>query len=222
MKKTLPFIFLLLLIFQINAQAQKNTFPLELINYPISKQVFNGINQHPMASSELLDSVYYWMMDTSTMAWHLYDKETNFVYDANQNNISYINQSWNDTIWSNQDQITSNYDNYNNKINQVAQTWNGSTWVNNGQTVFGYDANNNDTSVIREAWNSGAWLKTFLYTYTYDVNNNKISFLDQYWSGSNLVNQYKSTYLYNTNNKMISQSVQFWNGTAWVYTEKHI
>ena len=175
-----------------------------------------------MAVTALYDSIYYWTMDTNIMVWNVYDKEVNFIYDANQNNTSYINQGWNDTVWFNQDRVTDTFDINNNKIYQMGQTWNGGVWKNNSRMTFSYDANNNDTSILREAWSGGIWVKTMQQIYTYDVNNNKTSFLYQYWSGSNLLNQFKSIYTYNSNNKMVNQLSQSWNGTIWVNYEQHI
>ena len=114
-----------------------------------------GINK-PQSTVYLLDSAKAWGLDTTAMVFNqIVSKELNFVYDANNNNTSYV--------W---------------------QGWNGTALVNGNQSTYTYDVNNNQTSYLQQGWSGTAWVNQYLSTYTYDVNNNRASELDQNWSGT--------------------------------------
>ena len=168
------------------------------------------------------DSIYNWSLDTSALVWNPTNKEITFTYNANQNNIGFVDQTPSGSIWINFVRDTFAY-NANNKISyQSGQTWSGTSWNNNSHNLFYYDANNNDTVTLRQVWNSGVWKDAMKWTYTYDLNNNRTVWLYQVTSGSAWTNQFLYTYTYDVNNNMDTTLSYHWNGAMWVLTQKNI
>ncbi len=52
---------------------------------------------------QLIDSAYDWQWDTLAVAWsgNPYYKNINYVYDAHNNNTSYLTQTWSSGVWTN-------------------------------------------------------------------------------------------------------------------------
>ena len=137
-------------------------------------------------------------------------------YDANNNEIGYVAQTWNGSAWVNDYQYMQTYDANNNDILSVEQGWNGSTWVNSSQSIYTYNANNIAISEIDQGWNGSAWVNNYQYTYTYDANNNLTNSLTQIWNSSAWGNSYLTVYTYNANHKATYYLSQNWNGTSWI------
>ena len=166
----------------------------------------------------LYDSIYHWEWDTLTNGWagNPYYKEINFVYDANNNLTSELDQNWDGTAWVNNWQYTSTYDANNNLTSTLRQNWSDTAWVNYWQSTYTYDANNNQTSTLRQNWNGTVWVNSSQYTYTYDANNNQTSALGQSWNGTAWVNSWLYTSTYDVNNNLTIRLGQNWFGAAWV------
>lgn len=225
------------LVFMMNAFAQSNYSPIKggklqshNAYFKDPKTTHGDFPQYdnnktnlpmPMSLIALDDSVYNWKLDTITMAWKLNYKEINFVYDSQNNNTSYLFQTWNGSAWVNLSQRTYSYDANNNNTNFMYQTWNGSIWVNSGQQTKTYNANNRITNQIYQSWNGSTWVNQSQQTMTYDANNNYINWLDQNWNGSMWVNFDQSIFSYNVNNKDSNDLQQNWNGTTWVNVEQY-
>jgi hypothetical protein len=193
---------------------------------------------------QIFDSVHGWDWDTLTNGWRMYFKSVDFVYDANNNLsseidqtlvgttwvnstnnmstfdtrhnlINYLVQTWNNNAWVNSRQYVYTFDANNNLTNELLQSWKGSSWGNLHQHIYTYDANNNKTSEVYQSWISNAWVNAFKYVYTYDANNNQTSELDQQWNNNAWADSEEYTYTYDVNNKRVSCLAQIWTDSAW-------
>src|ERR1035437_3633779 len=73
----------------------------------------------PFSLKAKFDSIYQWTWDSIAMHWTIYGKQINFVYDASQNMLS-----------------------------DISQTWNGTAWVNLNQNNYTYNAGNKETGLL--------------------------------------------------------------------------
>ena len=232
MKKLL---LLLILCLAFNEWTQAQSYiPLDLQAKGVS---LINITQHPLSVQfkknnfrigevrsliALYDSIYYWSWDTVANAniWKVTGKEISFVYDANYNKVSFINQHWNDTAWESISQIYYTYDANNNQLSELGKVWNGSTWVVSHQRVYTYDINNNETNDLYQTWNGTAWTNNSQLISTYDIQNNLTGRIFQ--TGASLANLYKFTYSYDNNNNLIGELDEHWNGSAWVNFSQYV
>src|SRR3990172_5866339 len=83
------------------------------------------VSRMPQSSIMIMDSVLKWKWDTLTNAWEInpYEKAINYIYNTNNNNTSYLFQSWNNIIntWVNSYLLTYTYDSNNNMTSDLSQ-----------------------------------------------------------------------------------------------------
>jgi len=164
---------------------------------------------------QVMDSVYSWQWNTSSLEWDISFKYKNVVYDANNNLSGYIGLGWDGSAWVNSSKYTANYDAYHNLISELYQDWNGSAWVNNSMFEYLYDANNNQTEFSFKQWNSTLWENQQKSISTYDANHNMLTQIYQNGSGSTWQNSNLFTWTVDANNNILTQTNQLWNGSGW-------
>jgi hypothetical protein len=164
---------------------------------------------------QIIDSVYNWQLDLSNWTWKVYNRYNNYVYDANKNLISYIVQSWNDTVWAVDKKYIYTYDANHNQTSESDQIWNGSNWVTEDQYIYTYDANNNQISELKQYRTDSVMTNEEYFLYTYDANNNKTSGLFQSWNNGTWVNIWQYIYTYNTSNYQTSELTKIWLDSVW-------
>jgi hypothetical protein len=223
-------------------------FP-DLSSYPLAEDNLQQLYKLPIAEQKLNlialnDSNYQWQLNTAQNEWQLNLKNTDYIYDANNNLISlkgmqrngmnWINSglttytydannnntstksyNWNGTSWENNHQCLSTYDANNNQLSSLSQNWNGTSWENYNQTNYSYDIYNNQINAIYQSWQDTAWVNENQISKTYDANNNLISYISQKWDSIVWLNYSKLIYTYNANNLQSGYSTQIWNGSAW-------
>jgi hypothetical protein len=88
---------------------------------------FLGSFYTDLIAQPLYDSIYYWHWNTNTIGWNItqYEKDINFVYDANNNLLSRTQQ-----YVSSAALISFTYDANNNQTSYLSQQWNCSAWLN--------------------------------------------------------------------------------------------
>lgn len=192
----------------------------------------------------IVDSVYYWSLDTLLPGMKLvrrtidivYDgnnneisnvsqnrngnvwlnvKKEKFSYDANKNPTSYLIQNWDGITWQNSIQIIDSFDIKSNLISSSYQSWDGSEWLILDYQVLTYDTNNDRTGVIEQSWNGNSW-DTIHISQTNDANHNCISRISQSWDGSSLNNKYQDSYTYDANNNNTEYLGQIWQDNSWI------
>ncbi|MFI5219764.1 MAG: T9SS type A sorting domain-containing protein [Bacteroidia bacterium] len=191
-------------------------------------------NEFTNASVSLLDSMYFWEWDTLTNNWNPVGKIL-ATYDANNNLIIVLLQSWNGSSWVNLIQQFNTYDANNNLLSEQLQLWNGSSWENADQYFYTYDANNNNIVFLYQTWNGSSWENDYRDLYTYDASNNLTVDSNQNWAGiwldfyqefftydinNNMLSYLHNTdleylYTYDANNNRLSELYHTWNGTSW-------
>lgn len=178
-----------------NLEVNVNTPKASIHNHPL-RDGHKPLAKTPKPSTAyiaLYDSIYNWYYDTSINGWHPPGryKTVDMVYDAN-----------------------------NNLINEVEESWSGSSWgLNNVHYSYAYNANNEDTCEIEQKWNGTAWLNFAKYLNSFDANNNNILYIEQSSLGVSWTNQWRYVYTFDAQNNNTYDTTQKWNGTAWVTTQ---
>ncbi len=174
------------------------------------------------APADLLDSTYYWKLDTVTNTYTPTSRIIGITYDANNNQTSYISQSYTNGTWVNYYQILITYG-ANNKITSfIDQNYTAGAWVNNNRKTYAQDANGNEILNQVEKWVSGAWEGVSKSTNVYNGNNRITSGLYETWANSAWQNASQGMYTY-TNNSVYTRYEQ-WANNAWVisYTDSTV
>ncbi|MGD0710949.1 MAG: hypothetical protein ABR968_07175, partial [Bacteroidales bacterium] len=158
--------------------------------------------------------------DTSSTSWVNSGSSylSTYTYDANNNEISNLLQTWNGVSWDNYQLYTYSYSMSNERLTDLFQTWGGSNWRNYSIDNYTYDIHHNRICDSSQIWytSTSSWDNSQKSTFTYDAHNNRISQLDQKWNSTAWVNSDINTYTYDVNNNITSSLYQTWNGTAWV------
>lgn len=172
----------------------------------------------------LYDYYFYYNRNTTTESWDLLGK-TDFSYDQNNVLYNMRSYQWDNVNkeFVNSGQTFYQYENY-NPIQIVSQSWNGSMWVNNDRDEYEYDANSNRTLAIDYEWNSvtNAWEYYSKYTYTY-VNNKVMEKVYQRWNSGTASwdNDYRYIYAYDSNGNIITEREDEWSGGVWEFYERN-
>ena len=202
----------------IKSNRLKNEIPIGARSIVSMKEKMLATCLHPKQKSgtQLIDSVYMWRWDSTSAYWALDYKYGVVEYDANNNALSELGQSWDGIAWVYADQVFNTYDDNNNPLSDVWQIWTGSGWENDQKGIYTYDAANNLLTESVAYWEGDAWINAMQIIYTYDANNNKASYLHQNWNGTDWENYWQETYTYDVNNNMTGSLHQDWIDNQWV------
>jgi len=168
----------------------------------------------------LYDTVYFWSWDTTLIGWQAdADRRVvNFLYDANNNQISYTQQTKSGLQWTNYQKEDMTYDLSNNLLSQTQLTWDGVSWVNQIRGFWTYDSFHNILTTLTQSWNANTWTNGNSHTYTYNSNNNVITHQQQYWYLGVWENFLLESYSYNSLDSLQSLLVKEWYGTYWEFS----
>lgn len=153
------------------------------------------------------------------------DNQLALTYDANNNLIQELRQSWDtvNTVWVNSVKSIMVYNGNNHMIEFTAQQWNTGTsnWDNLSHATYTRDANGNMLTYINQVWNSGtvAWQNSSKSIRTYNANNSLTSLIEQNWNNTfnSWDNAYQYTYTYDGNNNLSYIATLTWStiNSAW-------
>ncbi len=159
----------------------------------------------------LLDSIYYWKLDTATLVWNPLSKEINIIYDSNYDQVY---GEWHEFINGVLKPFARDSFSYNANHRAVFHErwlWNGSGWDKCFIEINTYNGSNYITNNLQLIWSLNTWKNNSQTNYTYDVNNNCLSYAYQIWSNNAWVNNTQAFYTYNTNNALTYMLYQKWN-----------
>ena len=165
--------------------------------------------------TQLLDSVYMWLWDTTSKDWALDYKYSVTEYDANSNVLTELGMYWYATGWVNSDKTYYTYDEKNNALSYEWQFWTGTDWENDQKGSYEYDANNNILTELVQSGDGNNWVNAMLIKTTYDAKSNMTSYLHQNWNGEAWENYFQHLYTYDVNNNMTMDARQGWTGDQW-------
>ncbi len=85
-----------------------------------------------------------------------------YTYDANGNEIEFLEKTWYSNSWNNNRKITTTFNENNQKTSWVLQRWAYSNWLNVERVIYQYDENGNMNFAYHETWdeNNSAWNRT--------------------------------------------------------------
>lgn len=198
--------------------------------------------------------------------WAVTDRLTDYTYNASGNILSYTDQVGNDIIgWTNSARYTFTYDANDQLLTYLNESWNGSAWAPSFSAIWEYDANGNvvretrdnlrylysynaeglletvldqqldagiwnnqkqnvysyapgDTkvaSITTNNWNGGAWETYSRSSYTYDGNGDEAIELEELWAGTAWESLQRQVNTYDANHNNIYWIVQFYNSGIW-------
>jgi YD repeat-containing protein len=209
--KRVFFILSILIVF--NSLAQSKYPPIQsALKSNLRKPIFfkdnaringNGYQQTlSNNTTDLLDSVTYWVYDTITNSWNQpYYKTSDYVYSVNHNIISDTNQGWTGSKWQTDDVENYIYDINNNLLSHTYSTWNGNSFFASYAETYTYNANNDSTDFILQTWKINALTNNLKTSYGYDSNHHLTSDLYQHWDTTNAwVSTNSIIYTYTGNN----------------------
>lgn len=147
------------------------------------------------------------------------------AYDASNNLIETINQTWSAT-WVNSIRDTFAFDLYNNVTLHLHQTWGGSAWnTSSGASIqYSYSGSGKILVQITQTWNGTSWDNSSRISNTYNVTDQVMQTIRESWNGSTSmwVNISKSDYIYDISN-VNTQSIDYlWSGSTWNYNAQII
>ena len=173
----------------------------------ISKNIYEN------NSSGLLETHTYqqWVNNQ----WRNNSKYT-YEYDANNNNINYINYDWDtiNNVWENSSKTINAFDCNNNKTQTENFSWNGTNWENFTMSTLNYDANNKLQSIVSEVFYNSTWNYSSMQTYSYNNSGNIESVLNQNFGQNGWYNQNQYEYFYDSNLNLEELSIKKWNSTS--------
>jgi hypothetical protein len=88
------------------------------------------------------------------------------------------------SVWKPYSRNTYTYDGNNNELSQVLESWNNTAgaYENTNLVEYTYDANNNQTSYIHKQWVGGAWQNWIRHIYLYDGANHMVTDSNYQWN----------------------------------------
>lgn len=173
---------------------------------------------------QFFDSVIFYQWDIVNLKWNLKSGFTNFIYDNNNNVVSYVRKNWKNGIWSNNSRILDTFDINNNLCSYSRQLWNGSTWGNSVNIIYTFNTKNQKISELLKLWSNEMWNFDSQHKYSYDANNNLTDNLLQvysifsadWWNSTETINTYDLS-----GNLTSSQLFNDWDGSKWLTASQY-
>ncbi len=169
---------------------------------------------------------YTELLDTSSGQWFGIGEGFTCTYDANNNQLTKLIQSWNSATsnWEDYRVYTFEYDSNNNLLMELYEAWsnNSSSWLEQWRNSFTYDNRGNQISAIYEVWsvNGDPLINSQRITNTYDDSDNLlISILDSWVQTLNQWISYgQYYYTYDLSDNELTRLIKLWDATneKWV------
>lgn len=159
------------------------------------------------ATFRILDSVYYWQLDTFLLTWKYRYRINQTTYDVNHNMTSAVQQVWNGSAWLNANKVIFAFNQHNHTISALFQVWNG-MWVDDERYLYEYTPVENLARNVYQYWDGQAWQNNYQFLYTYDDQSNLLSQTYQVWYDVAWGNDYQWTYTYDEQNNLTSALYQ--------------
>ena len=145
-----------------------------------------------------------------------------FTYDANNNNLTNIFQTWDTGVWTNNGKNTYTYSGH-LVLSDLAQSWNTATatWDNSSLSTFHYNASNNQDTASYQTWNSSSstWENSSRDYYIYNADGNLIEDNTQFWNVSGWVDAGKIVYSNFTGSNPLTSVTFQWDGSQFIKSD---
>ena len=185
---------------------------------PLTKANFHN----PSISSThkpLYDSIKVWNLDTANGIWFINPnyRYADYVYDGNNNLLSYTMQYSDGGILLNNLKFIFQYDLDNRLIKESNMIWydTDSSWHHGRQYSYSYDSRGNLISMLDQYWNQTYFMDISRDTYTYDTRNNMLTHLYEQCYNTTWYNYSKKTCTYDSRNNLLSEIYQQWLNATW-------
>lgn len=117
--------------------------------------------------------------------------------------------------WVTSERYSNTYDANDNIIEVLYETWNGTSWVNGYRTASNYDGNGLLQQALTENWDGNTWVNSSLLAYTYDANQNLIFWSISNWDAGAWKGSVRQFNGYDAKNNFIHARLESWNDTDW-------
>jgi Secretion system C-terminal sorting domain len=142
------------------------------------------------------DTIYYYdFTPNKTLTGRTINKfdSKNLIIQSLEQNWDAISKLYTPTS-----RYTSTYDNNKNRLTFLQENWSGTIWTNYTNKITTYNSANKETIIKDQTWNGTAWQDYIVNTRTYDLNNNQILAVFTFYNTNSTVvafgGKYESVY----------------------------
>ena len=159
--------------------------------------------------------------NSGTSQWIKTDVST-YTYNANNNSIIELYQSFNGTNVDQQNRTTNTYNSEGELTQFLDEDYLNSNWVNTYKVALEY-ANGSIASGISYDWNGAAWVigeNSTQVEINYNPNGTVSSVVTDIRESSSWLTAYRSVYSYDANNRVTLNNDEFFDGSTWSVENK--
>ncbi|HEY9164595.1 MAG TPA: T9SS type A sorting domain-containing protein [Candidatus Kryptonia bacterium] len=137
-----------------------------------------------------------------------------FTYDARGDELTYLLELSESGQWTDFSCDTSTYDANGHLLTHLYGVWQNGQWTDQESDTYTYDAKGNKSTVLLESW-EGHWVDSLNYSYTYGSNENELTWLIQQWQNGQWANYERDTLAYDANGNLTLYLHERWSGSSW-------
>jgi hypothetical protein len=138
-----------------------------------------------------------------------------YSYDGSGNLLTKTEQTYTDSVWSNNTRESYSYDGNGNLWAELHESFYNNLWQNNSKYTYAYDVSGNLLTKFIEQWHANYWENYCRYYYTYDSTNNLKSSTEFYWQTNRWKNYYRWAYFYDTTGRFQYKTRDWGQDSIW-------
>jgi hypothetical protein len=123
--------------------------------------------------------------------------------------------STNNNGLENYKRVTNTFDANNNRLSNLTETWDNGSWVNGDKYIWTYTPEGFEETYIRQAWQNG-WKNQNGEVKTYDASGNLLTSIQQNWVNNAWENATRTTNYFTPTNLKSNEYKALWINNAWV------
>lgn len=191
-------------------------------------EFFDGTSWVPMNRTEFIYDNSNNLTEEAELSWNAGTSQwiktdvSTYTYNANNNSIIELYQSFNGTNVDQQNRTTNTYNSEGELTQFLDEDYLNSNWVNANKVELEY-ANGSIASGISYDWNGAAWVigeDSIQVEINYNANGTVSSVATDIWVGSSWVTAYRSVYSYDSNNRVTLEKGEGFDGSTWIVEYK--
>ncbi len=165
----------------------------------------------PENVNDVLDSLFKYSINFGS-------QKIIYTYDANGNQLIWLQQQWVINKWTNAKRIVKTFDANGNNLTETGQLWQNNAWKNDHVLNRTFNTSSNLMHIVRQVWINSSWVNDAQSDYTYNVNGNKLTERMQLWDSTSVawINSTFDTCAYDGIGNQLVFIEKGWDGTSWV------
>jgi hypothetical protein len=142
------------------------------------------------------------------------------TYDNYGNQLTYLQEVWENDIFSDGYRNTNTYDNSGNRLTHLAERMSANVWTNDTLFTYTYDNSGKQLACIQKYWWVNKWLNYVRTTSTYENSGSLLTFIYEEGADTSWSYIYKLTYTNDyTGNPLVELGEDYYNN-AWANSTK--